>query len=176
MSIPVKIVLVGLPGSGKSTFGRTLANQLNLEYVDLDFYIEKQSGKKIRDIFQEEGEGVFRELETARLHEILENTEGFVLSTGGGTPCYNDNMDYINQYSISVYLEVSLSEILNRLHNDELTKRPLFSGLDEGEVILKLKNLLAERGPHYNQAKIKLSGEDISTEHLTSELMNFFKN
>lgn len=176
MSIPVKIVLVGLPGSGKSTLGKILANQLNFEYFDLDLYIEKQSGKKIRDIFLEEGEGVFRELETAHLQEILKRSEGFVLSTGGGTPCYNDNMDYINQNSISVYLEVSLSEILNRLHNDELTKRPLFSGLDEGEIILKLKNLLAERGAYYNQAKIKLSGEDISTEHLTSELMNFFKN
>ncbi len=176
MNIPIRIVLVGMPGSGKSTFGKTLATQLNFKFVDLDFYIEKQSGKKIRDIFQEEGEGIFRELETAYLHELLENQEGFVLSTGGGTPCFNDNMDYINQNSISVYLEVSLSEILNRLHNDELSKRPLFSGLDEGEIILKLKNLLAERGSYYNQAKIKLSGEDISTEHLTSELMNFFKN
>jgi shikimate kinase len=73
-------------------------------------------------------------------------------------------------------LDVSLNEIYLRLHKDQLGKRPMFTGLDEGEIILKLKNLLTERERYYRQAKIKLSGDDISTEHLMSEMMSFFKN
>ncbi len=176
MGTPLKIVLVGLPGSGKSTFGKLLAMQLNFVFVDLDHFIEKSTGEKISDIFQNSGEGKFRELETEYLKQVLDGVEGFVLSTGGGTPCFNDNMELINQKAISVYLEVSLSEIQKRLYKDYGIKRPLFAGMDEGEMILKLKNLLAERRSFYDQAKIKLSGEDISTEHLVSELMSFFRN
>jgi shikimate kinase len=108
------------------------------------------------------------------LEKVLNGVEGFVLATGGGTPCFNDNMDLINRHGISVYLEVSLEEIFKRLLKDEGGKRPLFAGLDEGEIILKLKNLLAEREYFYNKAKIKLSGDDVSTEHLISELLGYF--
>lgn len=176
MKTPLKIVLVGLPGSGKSTFGEILAWQLNFTFIDLDQLIEKSTGKKISEIFQEEGEGKFRKLETEYLNQVLEGIEGFVLSTGGGTPCFNDNMELINQKAVSVYLDVSLNELFKRLYKDRLHNRPLFAGLDEGELILKLKNLLADRGFFYDQAKIKLSGEDISTEHLISELMTIFKS
>lgn len=174
MRTPLKIILLGLPGSGKSTFGRMVARKLNFAFVDLDQVIEAETGKKIREIFQEEGEGKFRELESYHLEKVLNGVEGFVLATGGGTPCFNDNMDLINRNGISVYLDVSLEEIFRRLHKDEGGKRPLFAGLDEGEMILKLKNLLADREYYYNQAKIKLSGDDVSTEHLISELIGYF--
>lgn len=176
MRAPLKIVLVGLPGAGKSTFGRQLARQLNFTFIDLDHLIEQETGKKISEIFAEEGEGKFRELESHYLSKVLEGIEGFVLSTGGGTPCFNENMELINEKSVSVYLEVSLEELLRRLSKDQLGKRPLFSGLSHGEVILKLKNLLASRETYYLQAKIKLSGDDLSTEHLMSELMAYFKS
>lgn len=176
MRTPLKIVLVGLPGAGKSTFGRQLARQLNFTFIDLDHLIEKETGKKISQIFAEEGEGKFRELESKYLSEVLEGIEGFVLSTGGGTPCFNDNMELINEKSVSVYLEVSLEELLRRLSKDQLGKRPMFAGLGQGEVILKLKNLLASREGYYLQSKIKLSGDDLSTEHLMSELMAYFRS
>lgn len=174
MRTPLKIILLGLPGSGKSTYGRLVASRLNFAFVDLDQVIETETGKKIREIFQEEGEGKFRDIESHYLEKVLNNVEGFVLATGGGTPCFNDNMDLINQHGVSVYLEVSLEEIFTRLLKDKGGKRPLFAGLDEGEIILKLKNLLAEREHFYNQAKIKLSGDDVSAEHLISELLGFF--
>lgn len=176
MRAPLKIVLVGLPGAGKSTFGRQLARQLNFTFIDLDHLIEQETGKKISEIFAEEGEGKFRELESLYLSKVLEGIEGFVLSTGGGTPCFNDNMELINEKSVSVYLEVSLEELLRRLSKDQLGKRPMFAGLGQGEVILKLKNLLASRETYYLQAKIKLSGDDLSTEHLMSELMAYFRS
>ncbi|SMD46341.1 shikimate kinase [Aquiflexum balticum DSM 16537] len=176
MRVPMKIVLVGMPGSGKSTFGMQLARQLNFVFFDLDKIIEEETGKSISYIFEHDGEGKFRELETIYLEKYLGGIEGFVLATGGGTPCFNDNMELINKKSISVFLDVSLEEIYKRIPKNQSGKRPMFSGLDEGEIILKLKNLHADRERYYRQAKIIISGEDISTEHLMSELMTFFKN
>jgi shikimate kinase len=176
MRAPLKIVLVGLPGSGKSTFGKQVAALLNFVFIDLDQLIEEGTGKKISQIFSEEGEGKFRELESIYLQKVLDGLEGFVLSTGGGTPCFNDNMELINEKAVSVYLEVSLEEIFKRLSKDKLGRRPMFSGLGEGEITLKLKDLLASRESYYLKSKIKLSGDDISTELLLSELMAFFRS
>ena len=175
MRTPLKIVLVGLPGSGKSTFGKQLARELNFVFIDLDKAIEQGEKKEIREIFEKSGEGVFRNVESDYLNKVLNGVEGFVLSTGGGTPCFNDNMDIINEKSISVFLDVSLDEIHRRLGDDGKGKRPLFAGMDSGELTLKLKNLEAERRGYYMQSKIKLSGDDISTEQLISELITFFK-
>jgi shikimate kinase len=85
-------------------------------------------------------------------------------------------MEVINQKGVSVYLDVSLEEINKRLSRDQTGKRPMFAGLDEGEITLKLKNLILQREFYYLKSKIILSGEDISTEHLLSELIEFFKN
>ncbi|MCL6259348.1 shikimate kinase [Aquiflexum sp. TKW24L] len=176
MKSPLKIALVGMPGSGKSTFGRQIAKELNFGFIDLDHLIEKETGRKIKDIFGSEGEGKFRELETYYLEKTLNGREGIVLSTGGGTPCFNDNMEMINQKGVSVYLDVSLEEINKRLLKDQTGKRPMFAGLDQGEIILKLKNLFLQRESFYLKSKIILSGDDISTEHLMSELMGYFRN
>jgi shikimate kinase len=176
MRVPMKIVLVGMPGSGKSTFGKQLARQLNFVFFDLDKIIEEETGKSISHIFEHDGEGKFRELETIYLEKYLRGIEGFVLATGGGTPCFNDNMDLINNSGISVYLDVSLEEIYKRIPKNHSGKRPMFFGLDEGEIILKLKNLHTDRETYYRQPKITISGEDISTEHLMSELMTYLKN
>lgn len=176
MRTPLKIVLVGMPGAGKSTFGKALAMQLNFAFIDLDDAIEKGEKKSIKEIFQNEGEGRFRELETIYLTKVISGVEGFVLSTGGGTPCFNDNMELINKEAVSVYLEVSIEELLKRLSKDQTDKRPLFKGMDSGEIVLKLKNIFAQREQFYLTSKIKLSGDDISTELLISELISFFRN
>jgi shikimate kinase len=171
----LKVVLVGLPGSGKSTFGKVLAKELRVDFLDLDRLIEQQSGKTIPMIFSEKGEGTFRELESKELERVLSNKESFVLASGGGCPCFNDNMDLINQKGISVYLDVPLNEISSRLQHSKVSNRPMFEGLDAGEITLKLKNLLAQRGRFYDQAKIKLSGNDFSAEFLIMELISILK-
>lgn len=172
----LKVVLVGLPGSGKSTFGRSLAATLKLPYYDLDHLIEERYRMKIPEIFTLYGEGKFRTWESETLELTLKKDESFVLASGGGCPCFNDNMDLINQNSYSVYLDVPLEEISGRLGGSKVQNRPMFSGLDQGEITLKLKSLLAQREYFYNQAKIKLSGEDFSAELLVSELISLLKS
>ncbi|MDX5337975.1 MAG: shikimate kinase [Cyclobacteriaceae bacterium] len=176
MNKELKVVLVGLPGSGKSTFGRQLADHMSFPFVDLDHQIEAKTQSKISEIFAFQGEGKFREVESEVLEELLSREESFVLATGGGAPCFNDNMDLINEKSISVYLDVPLSAISARIQSSRVQNRPMFQGLDQGEITLKLKNLLSQREYFYNQAKIKLSGEDFSAELLMYELINQFRN
>lgn len=176
MSKWLKVVLVGLPGSGKSTFGRQLAHELRFPYLDLDHQIEEKFQLKIPEIFSIHGEGKFREWETETLSELLHRDASFVLAAGGGAPCFNDNMDLINEKSISVYLDVPLDTISERLRISKVQNRPMFLNLDQGEITLKLKSLLAQRENFYDQSKIKLSGEDFSAELLIYELINQLKN
>lgn len=172
---PRKIVLVGMPGSGKSTLGKELARRLNFTFYDLDDLIEDREGKKIASLFSEKGEGYFRKLETNVLAETLRREEAFILATGGGAPCYNENMELINSHAISVFLDVPLNHILERLTQTQVDKRPLFSGMDTSEIILKLKNMYVDRCGFYEKAKIKLRGEDISPELLISYWMPLLK-
>ncbi|MDR7131726.1 shikimate kinase [Algoriphagus sp. 4150] len=176
MGKDLKIVLVGLPGSGKSTFGKQLATVLKFPYYDLDHLIEDQFQMKIPDIFSRYGEGQFRTWETEVLQKFLKREDSYVLATGGGCPCFNDNMDLINEKAVSVYLDVPLEEISYRLGLAKAQNRPMFLGLDQGEITLKLKSLLVERDYFYRQSKIKLSGEDFSAELLVSELIRLLKN
>lgn len=176
MSKSLKVVLVGLPGCGKSTFGRQLANELLFPYWDLDQQIEETYRMKIPEIFSIHGEGKFREMESEMLAELLSRDVPFVLATGGGAPCFNDNMDLINREAVSVYLDVPLSTISARLGGSKVKNRPMFMNLDQGEITLKLKSLLAQREYFYNQAKIKLRGEDFSAELLMYELINQLKS
>lgn len=176
MGKALKIVLVGLPGSGKSTFGRQLATVLGFPYYDLDQLIEDRFQMKIPEIFSLYGEGRFRSWESEVLQDFLNREDSYVMASGGGCPCFNDNMDLINEKAVSVYLDVPLEEISVRLGLAKAQNRPMFSGLDQGEITLKLKSLLVERDYYYSQSKIKLSGEDFSAELLVSELIRLLKS
>ena len=176
MGKDLKIVLVGLPGSGKSTFGKQLATELKFPYYDLDSSIESRFQMSIPEIFSRYGEGEFRKRESHVLQEFLDREESFVLASGGGCPCFNDNMDLINEKSVSVYLDVPIEEISIRLRLSKAQNRPMFMDLDQAGISQKLKSLLVERDYFYSQSKIKLSGEDFSAELLVSELIRLLKN
>ncbi|MEP0710296.1 MAG: shikimate kinase, partial [Algoriphagus sp.] len=160
----------------KSTFGRQLAIELGFPFYDLDQLIEEHVQMKIPEIFATKGEGAFRDWESKVLFDFLERKESYVLASGGGCPCFNENMDLINKKAVSVYLDVPLEEISLRLGLSKAHNRPMFSGLDQGEITLKLKSLLVERDYYYRQSKIKLSGEDFSAELLVSELIRLIKS
>ncbi|WP_226388912.1 shikimate kinase [Penaeicola halotolerans] len=168
-----KIVLLGLPGSGKSHLGNQLASALGFGFIDLDAQIESREQTKISTIFSERGEAYFRKIEHEVLLDVLnQEHQSFVLALGGGTPCFFDHMDLINAHAISVFLDTPLQTIAQRLSTDEVAKRPLFAGSNHGELILKLKSLLAERIYFYEQAQFKIDSADITVEQLTALLFD----
>ncbi len=110
----MKIFLIGLPGSGKTTLGKRLAEKLNLTFVDLDLEIEKKEGKTVQEIFAQKKENYFREIESKTLRGFCSSNNDFVMSTGGGAPCFYDNMTLMNQSGTTIFLHVSAAQIIRR--------------------------------------------------------------
>lgn len=143
----LKIFIVGMPACGKSTFGKKLAHRLKIKFYDLDKIIEKGEGKSINSIFEELGEKNFRELERFYLMG-LKNKKKSVISTGGGTPAYFDNMEWMNKHGISIYLDVKIEELIIRNTRNKAF-RPLFANNSDEEIKEKMYNLLETREPFY---------------------------
>jgi shikimate kinase len=162
----MKIYLVGMPGSGKSTLGKQLAEELNLPFIDLDAEIEKSQGRSIPEVFREKGEDHFRQVESQLLREWSASQHGFVMATGGGAPCFYNGMEVINNSGISVYLNVALDELLRR--TEKSNDRPLLGTNDRAEKQKRLHELLNARDKIYSQAKIKIAAPTI--EKLKKEL------
>jgi shikimate kinase len=148
----MKIYLIGMPGSGKSTLGRQLADQFSLPFVDLDKVIEDHEQKDVKDIFREQGEDHFRLIESKLLHEWAGSEKSFVMATGGGAPCFHQGIDIINQTGLSIFLDVSLDVLLKRLHAK--TDRPLLNVIDGENKDEKLRALRTSRLSCYQQAHL----------------------
>jgi shikimate kinase len=151
---PMKIYLIGMPGSGKSTLGHQLADELLLPFVDLDKEIEQHEGKSIPEIFAEKGEDHFRQVESRLLREWAASGKSFVLSTGGGAPCFFNGIEVINQTGLSIFLDVPVKELLRRMA--QATDRPLLGTSDLSEKESRLLTLYENRISCYRQAKIIL--------------------
>ena len=154
------IFLIGLPSSGKSTLGKKLARLLDYRFVDMDKLIEKDQGMTIHEIFTQKGEPYFREVESRILKDTIEN-RSVVIATGGGAPCFFDNMDFIKKSGISVFLDVHHVELAKRIQNHGKDDRPLLSGATslEKELVQKYQ----QRLPFYSRADFTLSGDsDVS--------------
>jgi shikimate kinase len=111
----MKIFLIGLPGSGKTTVGKDLARKLSVPFLDLDAEIETREKQQIQQLFKTQGESYFRKIESMVLKEWCTSTRDFVMATGGGTPCFFDNMDQINKSGESIFLDVPTKEFANRI-------------------------------------------------------------
>lgn len=138
-------------GSGKTTVGRALAAEWGCDFIDLDRFIEQETGQKIPDIFNHYGETRFRNMETDALRKVLESTKPMVISLGGGTPCMDENMLLIKEKSLSVYLKVSPEELVRRLLRSE-NPRPLIAGKTESDLKDYIHHLLKQREPFYLNA------------------------
>ncbi|MEE1222204.1 MAG: shikimate kinase [Bacteroidaceae bacterium] len=147
----IRVILVGYMGSGKTTVGRQLANALGVQFYDLDWYIETRFHKRVAEIFAEKGEEGFRDMERRMLHEVAE-FEDVVLSCGGGTPCFFDNMDYMNSLGETLYLKASPEVLAQHLRMGR-TERPLIKGKTPEELEQYIKESLAAREPFYSKAK-----------------------
>ena len=163
-----RIVLIGYMGAGKTTIGRVLARTLNLEFFDLDWYIEARYRMKIPQIFAERGESGFREMEQAMLHEVCE-MEDVVIACGGGTPCFYDNMDYINMQSECFYLKADPEVLRTHLLMGK-SQRPLIQGKSPEELITYIEESLKVREPFYLKAKHVIPIEVI---HTTKQIKHY---
>ncbi len=152
-------------GSGKTSLGKRLANKLNYDFVDLDQELEKTHKMSVNELFSVHGEAYFRNLESNWLNEFEGNN--VVISLGGGTPCFNNNMNLINEKGLSVYIQISLNSLTNRLYHAKNT-RPIIAHVKEDVTKLKsfIKDMLNNRESDYLEANIKFDGENVSAEKM----------
>lgn len=152
-----RLFIVGYMASGKTTFGKALARSLGWDFIDLDFYIEQRFRKSVREIFASEGEDSFRLKENAMLREVGE-FENTVISCGGGTPCFFDNMDFMNARGTTVFLNTEPECIVRRLVANN-SRRPLMAGKSEDEIRSEVAKGLKVRNSHYSRAEILFPGD-----------------
>lgn len=152
----MKYYLVGYMYSGKSTFGRRLAKSKGLDFLDLDRAFEDRFHYTVPRFFETFGEAAFRKLETQMLHSTAD-LDNVVIATGGGTPCYNDNMDFILSHGTAVYLQMSVDDLVRRGLRSR-NPRPKLHGLPEEELRTRIESQLKEREPVYRRAPIILDG------------------
>ena len=156
----MKIFLLGFMGTGKTYWGRLWAAQQNLHFFDLDTEIEKHTGLTIPQIFEQHGEAYFREQERERLRSF-EKEDEFILSTGGGTPCFYNNLQWMNENGLTIYLDTPLALLKERLIKEKM-HRPLIKQLDEQGIEHFIETSIRKRKEYYSRAHIILSTESIS--------------
>jgi shikimate kinase len=164
-------------GSGKSHCGKKIAVHLGVPFIDLDEEIEKAEKKSISNLFAEEGEVEFRKMEASALrafvkkYSIDKSSVNAVVSCGGGTPCYHDNMDFMNQHGLTVWLNPAIEMLVDRLKKEQ-DHRPLIAGMSEDELEKFITSKLAERVSFYSKATLHINNSECSIDLIEKKLKN----
>ncbi len=162
-------------GSGKSTAGKALAPLLKTRCIDLDDYLEKKEGRSIPEIFESEGEEKFRELEKKYLLELLKLKEPHVISLGGGTVCFYDNLEKIKSHGLLIYIDLPIEVLATRIQESTLT-RPLLKELSTEELIQNISEILSERKKYYEQAHMTVNGLILTPQLLKQKISAYSEN
>lgn len=165
----MKIFLIGFMGCGKSTMGKRLAQKLGYTFIDLDYQLEKSMGMTIGEYFAAYGEQAFRELESETLKTFAYPANA-VVATGGGAPCFFDNMDWMNENGTAVYIEMSAHALAKRLEGGK-EKRPLLRDLNESQMIEFIENKLDERAPFYKRASLTINGINLTADAMRALIL-----
>ena len=167
----MRIFLTGFMGSGKTTIGPSLATQLSYKFIDQDDLIEKHYNMSVAEVFAKFGEAKFRETERDVLVEVVA-ADNLVISTGGGAPCFFNNMEFMNRYGITVYLKAEPVTLMNRLKKLTDT-RPLLKGKTEPELMQFITGKLNEREPFYHKAKLNLQTDLLDAKQVIDKIIEF---
>ncbi len=159
-------------GSGKTTQGKKLAKELGYYFIDLDDYISNKHEQTITELFQEIGEEEFRKIETKSLKECIDDNLKALIAVGGGTPCFNKNMDLMISTGKVIYLKMNAEELYNRLFNAK-EDRPLIKDKANEEMFVYIENLLKTREVFYDQAQIIISGVTVDIDSLKDKVLNY---
>ena len=165
------IFLIGMMGSGKSYWGKIISRMINYKFVDMDDLLIQQEGKTINEIFKDKGEQYFRDKETEILQQSFLLQDHFVMATGGGLPCFNNNMKQLNEQGITIWINESIDVIYERLLKEK-NHRPLIKDLSEDGIKNFIQNKLNERTPYYAQAKYIVTGKEITPEFINQIIIN----
>lgn len=175
----MKISLIGYMGCGKTTIGKLLSKKLNCKLYDLDKVIINNQNDSIKNIFKKKGENYFRKTENFLLKKILRKKEKYILSVGGGTPCFYKNITLLNKYSKTFYLKASTNLLVNRLIKNKNIKntqvRPLINNVKKNELFNFIKHHLLKRSYYYEQSIKKINIEKKSEVEICEEIMTIIK-
>ncbi|WP_071147466.1 shikimate kinase [Bacteroides ihuae] len=170
----IRIFLTGYMGAGKTTLGKAFARKNNLSFIDLDWYLEGHFHKTVQELFVEYSETGFRELERNMLHEVAA-FENVVISTGGGTPCFFDNMEFMNGCGQTVFLNVNPDVLFHRLRVAK-QQRPILQGKKDQELILFITEALEKRAPFYTQAQYVFNADELeNSKQIESSVLHLEK-
>ena len=162
-------------GSGKTTVGKKLAALFHSPFIDLDVYIEEQEQRSVPDIFAKSGESHFRKLETAALEKIIRDQSAFsVISLGGGSLCFNENLHRCKSRGLLIYLEMPAPALAARLQQNSHS-RPLLAVNDGRDLNQKISDMLNEREPYYRQAHLSVSGINLEPKHLQQQILAYLQ-
>jgi shikimate kinase len=164
----MRIFLLGFMGSGKSTLGKQLAKKLEYDYADQDEWIEKKTGMTVSEYFARMGEDSFRLMENKALKELV-LIDNIVISTGGGAPCFHDNITFMNKHGVTIYLKLKPEVLQSRLRYSH-DSRPLIRGKTDSELLEYIHTKLSEREPYYLKAKHVIESLDLKSDDLVQLL------
>jgi shikimate kinase len=173
MYIKRHVILVGMPGSGKSSLGFYLSKLMWRPFIDTDNRIIMKMNKSIAQLFDEQGEDSFRQIEHGILSEVIAS-QSSVISTGGGMPCFRDNMNIMNGCAVTVYLEVPADKLFEHLRTD--TRRPLIKGKTDDDLRTYINTALEQRLPYYTQADITVQSHNKTPVQLAMETYKYISN
>ena len=167
----MKIFLIGFMGCGKTHWGKELSKKLSIPFFDLDQKIEEQEGRSIPEIFAKEGEEYFRMVEKDVLYLLTESHETFVMATGGGTPCFYNNIDYLKSKGTTVWINCSVDCLYSRLEKEK-AKRPLISAIPVEELKSYIIKKFSNRKIFYQQAHVIIQEDDVDLPKLVGRIFH----
>lgn len=171
----MKIYLIGFMGCGKTHWGKELSQKLKIPFFDLDEHIVDNEGKSITEIFSDHGEEYFRLKEKEILYSLTESHQSFVMACGGGTPCFYNNIEYMNKNGTSVWFNCSVECLYNRLVKEK-EKRPLIRSLSDKQLHSYIIKKFADRKIYYQQASVIINEDDISLDNIVDTIFHDDEN